>query len=64
MYTNEIQRRRHICARVTDELRNVLEAAAAQQTGGDISALVRHIAIDYAAGWMIERTPHEIADLP
>jgi hypothetical protein len=59
-----ISRRRHICARVTDELRSVLEEAAVQQTGGDISALVRHIAIDYAAGWLTERTSDETANLP
>jgi hypothetical protein len=55
-----IDRRRHICARVTDELRSVLEEAAVQQTGGDISALVRSVVLDYAATWMTERTSNEI----
>jgi uncharacterized protein (DUF1778 family) len=61
MYTNEIQRRRHICARVTDELRNVLEEAAAQQTAGDISALVRSVVLDYAAGWLTERNTDAVS---
>jgi hypothetical protein len=58
--TETISRRRHICARVTDELRSVLEQAAARQTGGDLSALVRNVVLDYAAAWMIERRHEEI----
>jgi hypothetical protein len=59
-----ISRRRHICARVTDELRDVLEEAAVQETGGDISALVRHVVLDWAAARMTERTSNEATDLP
>jgi len=59
----EIHRQRHICARVTDELRAVLEEAAARETGGDLSALVRGVVLDWAAARMVERNPHEIADL-
>jgi hypothetical protein len=32
-----------------------LEHAAARETGGDVSALVRMLAIDWAATWLTER---------
>jgi hypothetical protein len=64
MYTDTnqpIQRRRHICARVTDELRTVLEQAAARETGGDVSKLIRMMAIDWAATWFTERNTNAIS---
>jgi hypothetical protein len=58
----EIHRRRHICARVTDELRTALKEAAVQQTGGDLSALVRDIVLDWAVERMVQGSRNAVQE--
>jgi hypothetical protein len=60
--TRTIRRQRHISARISADLRAALEDEAARQTGGDLSALVRHIAIDWLEARAVERiSDNEIA---
>jgi hypothetical protein len=65
MYTSMIEpapRRRHIVStRTTDAMRDALRAAAAEETNGDLSALVRHAVLDWFAARMTKGITDETA---